>query len=108
MLGKIQFSITVNVEIYALYIFLHNLQVLKIQENIYIMKISFTIQLRGNIMKNTNINPRENVNFLKYMNIYTHEKYMFIVFRGHYLALLAFVEALPADSVSTSPLVAAG
>ena len=39
----------------------------------YSLKITFTIQFRGNTMKNANLNPREMVNFRKYAKIYTRE-----------------------------------
>ena len=49
---------TMNVDIFALYIFLRNSRFSKVRENVYSLKITFTIIFLGNIMKNVNFNPR--------------------------------------------------
>ena len=39
----------------------------------YSVKITFTLQFRGNTFKNVNLNPREMVNFRKYKKMYTRK-----------------------------------
>ena len=62
-----------NVEIFTLYIISHYSRILYVHENMYNMKITFIMPLRGNIVKNENINPCEIVNCHKFANIYTRE-----------------------------------
>ena len=64
---------TVNIEIFALYIFSRNTRLLKVRENMCDVKITFTIPFEGNTMINTNLNPCEIVNFLQYAKIYRSE-----------------------------------
>ena len=52
-----------NVDIFALYIFLRCLCLSNICENMYIMKITFIMPHRGKNIENTNINLREIANF---------------------------------------------
>ena len=65
---------TVNVDIFALYIFS---RLSNVHENIYIVKITFIMLHRGNSIKNImtvqNINPREIANFRKCVKSYTRE-----------------------------------
>ena len=63
-------NITVNMEIFELCIFLlQNLGLLKVCENMNSVTMTFTTQFRGNTIqkKTMNLNPREMVNFLKYI-----------------------------------------
>ena len=64
---------TVNVEIFALYIFLLNSRFLNIRENIYAVKITIIIALRVVFTKNANFNPPEIAHFQKSAKIYTRE-----------------------------------
>ena len=67
------YAYTVNVEIFALYIFSGFSSFSIIRENIYNLKINFIIPHRGNKTKNANLSPREIANFRKFAKIYTHE-----------------------------------
>ena len=66
-------GITVNVYIFALYIFSRYSCLSNVRQNIYIVKITFIMLQRGNNFKNAKINLREIANFRKCANIYTRE-----------------------------------
>ena len=68
-------STTVNVEMFALYIFLSYSRLSHIHQNMYNIKISFTMPYRANIykIKNANLYSREIDNFLKFAKIHTRE-----------------------------------
>ena len=62
---------TVNLDIFALYIFSQNSRLSNIRENMYIVKITCTMAHRGKNIKIGNIHPREIANFRKWAKIYT-------------------------------------
>ena len=62
-----------NVDIFLLYISSCNLHVLDIRENMYTVKITFSIAQRENNTKNANLNPSEIALFVKYVK-YRHAK----------------------------------
>ena len=62
---------TVNVDIFALYTFSRYLRLSYIRENMYNVKLSFSMPYRVNNIKNVNLNPHEIAYFLKLANIYT-------------------------------------
>ena len=64
-------SRTVNVDIFALYIFSRYSR--NVRENMYIVKITFIMLHRGNYIKNAKIKPHEIANLQKYAKIYTRE-----------------------------------
>ena len=64
---------TVNVDIFALYIFLRYSRFSNFRENIYNLKTSYIMPHRSNIIKNANLSPREIANFRKFAKIYTRE-----------------------------------
>ena len=64
---------TVNVDIFALYIFSRHSRLSNVRENMYIVKITFLMLHRGNNVKNAKINPREIANFRKFAKMYTRE-----------------------------------
>ena len=64
---------TVNVDIFALYIFSRNSRLSNIRENMYIVKITCIMAHRGKNIKIGNINLREIANFRKCTKIYTRE-----------------------------------
>ena len=64
---------TVNVDIFALYIFSRYSRLSNVRENMYIVKITYIMLHRGNNMKNAKINPREIANFRKCAKIDTRE-----------------------------------
>ena len=68
-----QILYTVNVDIFALYIFLRHSRFLNVHENMYNVKITFIMSFSGNIVKNVNINAREIVNFRNFGKIYTRK-----------------------------------
>ena len=74
-LQKINFSFydTVNVGIFASYIFSRNSRFLNIHENMYTVKIPFMLAYRVIYSQNVNINPREIANFRRSVKIYTSE-----------------------------------
>ena len=73
---------TVNVEIFALYIFPLNSRFLNIRENIYTVKITIRIAQRVICTKNANFNPREITHFHKSAKIYTRENiYVYLYLR---------------------------
>ena len=65
--------ITVNVDIFALYIFSRNSRFLDMRENMYPSKITFIIAYRTSCTKNANFNTREIAHFCKFVKIYTLE-----------------------------------
>ena len=69
----ITYLYTVNVEIFALYIFSRYSRFSSIRENIYNLKTSYIMPHRGNIIKNANLSPRDIANFRKFAKIYTRE-----------------------------------
>ena len=74
------FGGTVNVEMFVLYIFSRYSCFWNIRQNMYIVKITFTMLYIDNYIKNANTNPREIVNFRE--NLYTR-KYL----RSQYLVV---------------------
>ena len=64
---------TVNVEIFALYIFSRFSRLSNMGENIYNLKITFFIPHTSNKIKYANLSPREIANFRKFAKIYTRE-----------------------------------
>ena len=56
---------TVNVDIFELYIILHNSHFLSIRKKMYMGKQTFIMPCRGNDIKNKNIDRGENVHFVK-------------------------------------------
>ena len=66
-------STTVNVEIFASYIFSRNLRFSNIRQYMYIVKITFIGPYRDNNIKNGNIDPREISIFCKFAKMYTRE-----------------------------------
>ena len=66
-------SCTVNVDIFALYIFSRYSRLLNVHENIYIVKKTFIMLHRGNNIKNAKINPHKIANFRKCVKMYTSE-----------------------------------
>ena len=64
---------TVNVEIFALYIFSRNSRFLEMRGNIFNMKNTFIIGQRAKNTKNANFNPSEIAHFVKSTTIYTRE-----------------------------------
>ena len=64
------FKITVNIEMFALYIFTRNFRILNIHENIYTMKITL-IAYRASYPYNVNFDPRKIAHFHKTTEIYT-------------------------------------
>ena len=67
------FTVTVNVDIFALYIFSRYSRLSNIRENMYIVKITYIMPHRGKNIKIANANPREIVDFRKCAKIYTCE-----------------------------------
>ena len=57
-------SYTVNVYIFALYIFSRNSRFLNLRENIYTSKITFIITYRANYTQNANFNTHEIAHFI--------------------------------------------
>ena len=67
-------SNTVNLEMFAPYTFLCNSHFLKIGKNIYSVKISFTVPLRGDTMEKRRYKSTQNCQFSpKGENVYTHK-----------------------------------
>ena len=64
---------TVNVEIFALYIFSRNSRFLEMREHIFNVKNIFIIGQRAKNTKNANFNPSEIAHFVKSAKIYTLE-----------------------------------
>ena len=67
------FMPTVDIDIFALYIFSRCSRFLNVRENMYNMKITFIVPPKGNTVKNANINPREIVNFRNFAKMYMRE-----------------------------------
>ena len=72
LIGHISIT-TVNVYIFALYIFSRYSRLSNCRQNIYIVKTTLIMLHRGNHIKNAKINIREIANFRKCANIYTRE-----------------------------------
>ena len=62
-----------NVEMFALYIFLHYLRFSNNCKNMYNLKITCVMPHSGNDIKHANLTPREIANFHKFANLYAHE-----------------------------------
>ena len=69
----LQWENTVNVDIFALYIFSRYSCLSNIRENMYIVKINFIVPHIGKHIKNAKIDQREIVNFRKCAKIYIRE-----------------------------------
>ena len=79
--------ITVNVDIFALYIFSRYSRLSNVRGDMYIVKITYIILHRGNNMKNAKINPREIANFRKCTKMYARENiYVHSICKKVYLA----------------------
>ena len=57
---------TVNVDIFALYIFSRHSRLSNVRKNMYIVKITFIMLHRENNFKNAKINPRKIANLRKF------------------------------------------
>ena len=64
---------TVNVDIFAMYMFSLNSRFLNIRKNMYTVKITFVISQRDRYAENANFDTREIAHFQKYAKIYTRE-----------------------------------
>ena len=64
---------TVNVDIFALYIFSRYSRLSNVRENVYKVKITCIMLHRGKHIKDAKINPRKIANFRKCAKIYTRE-----------------------------------